>query len=215
MRHRTHSGLLLLMLASVPVGCDGGRRSVPTGPSTTQQAYTLSGAVSETTADGSLPIDGAKVVEPSSGRTVMTDASGFYSIPGLSTATRSILVSKGGYLSETKLVSMSSDTKLDVELKRVEGYSLYGVVFEITDAGEVPIEGVELYCDSCGSPNGHTFVNTDANGFYSLAYSQNGSHPLFVTKAGYRIVDQVLDQYGRITATVRGDTRFNIPLARR
>jgi hypothetical protein len=93
-------------------------------------------------------------------------------------------------------------------------YILSGVVFEVTDAGEVPIEGVELYCDSCGSPEGHTFVNTDADGFYSLAYAHDGSHPLFVTKAGYQIFDPT-DQLGRITATVRGDTRFNIRLTRR
>jgi hypothetical protein len=60
MRNRTHSGLLLLMLASVLVGCDDGRRSGPNGPSTTaQQTYTLFGAVSEMTADGSSPIEGA------------------------------------------------------------------------------------------------------------------------------------------------------------
>jgi Carboxypeptidase regulatory-like domain len=226
MRNRTHSGLLLLMLASVLVGCDDGRRSGPNGPSTTaQQPYTLFGAVSEMTADGSSPIEGAQVIvvrpelaDPSSGRIAMTDSNGFYSIPGLPRTTRSIVISKPGYVSETKLVSMSSDTKLDVELERVEGHILSGVVFEVTDAGEVPIEGVELYCDSCGSPDGHTFVNTDANGFYSLAYSNNGSHPLLVTKAGYQIFDptgKLLDQYGWITATVRGDTRFNIQLARR
>jgi carboxypeptidase family protein len=214
MRNRTQTGLLLLAFVSGLAGCDGGRRASPTGPSS-QQSYILSGAVSETTADGSSPIEGAQVADPTSGRTVVTDSSGLYSIPGLSTTTRSVLISKPGYVSETRSVSMSSDTKLDVELKRAEGYILSGVVYEVTDAGEVPIEGVELYCDSCGSPDGHTFVNTDANGFYRLAYSTNGSHPLFVTKAGYQIFDQVLDPYGRITATVRGDTRFNIRLARR
>jgi Carboxypeptidase regulatory-like domain len=215
MRNRTHPELLFLVFAAVLAGCDGGRRSgLPNGPSSTQQTYTLSGAVSEMTADGSLPIEGAQVADPTSSRTAMTDSSGFYSIPGLSRTTRSVVVSKPGYVSETKLVLMSSDTKLDVELNRVEGYILSGVVFEVTDVGEVPIEGVELYCDSCGSPDGHTFVNTDADGFYSLAYSSNGSHPLFVTKAGYQIFDPT-DQYGRITATVRGNTRFNIRLARR
>ena len=213
MKNRTQTGLLLLALASPLVGCDSGRRSSPTGPSS-QQSYTLSGGVSEMTADGSSPIEGARVADPTSGRTAMTDSGGLYSIPGLSTTTRSVLVSKPGYISEIRSVSMSSDTKLDVELKRGEGYILSGVVYEVTDAGEVPIEGVELYCDSCGSPDGHTFVDTDANGFYSFAYSNNGSHPLYVKKAGYEIFGPT-DQFGRITATVRGDTRFNIRLAGR
>ena len=97
-------------------------------------------------------------------------------------------------------------------------YVLSGVVFEITAAGPVPIEGVEVYCDSCGSPVGHTFVYTDAKGSYSLAWAMNGVHPLFVRRTGYEIFDptgKLRDQYGRISATVRGDTRFDIELVRR
>jgi hypothetical protein len=97
-------------------------------------------------------------------------------------------------------------------------YTLSGVVFELTEAGQVPIEGVEVYCDSCGSPEGHTFVYTDANGFYSLDWARNGGHPLFVTKAGFEIFDPagtLTDDHGRITATVSGDTRFDVQLVRR
>jgi hypothetical protein len=97
-------------------------------------------------------------------------------------------------------------------------YTLSGVVFELTEAGKVPIEGVELYCDSCGSPDGHTFVYTDANGFYSLDWTGNGVHPLLVRKAGFAIFDPagtLTDDYGRIAATVSGDTRFDVQLVRR
>ena len=97
-------------------------------------------------------------------------------------------------------------------------YVLSGVVFEITDAGRVPLEGVELYCDSCGSPDGHTSVRTNGNGFYSLAWTTNGVHALFVTKAGYEIFDPTgtrRDAIGRISATVRGDTVFDVQLVRR
>lgn len=95
-------------------------------------------------------------------------------------------------------------------------YTLSGVVFETTEVGRTPIQGVEVYCDSCGSPDGHTFVHTDANGFYSLGWAANGVHPLFVTKDGYRPPDSArLDDYGRIRATVNGDTRFDVELVRR
>ena len=214
MKTRAEAGLLLLAFAATFAGCDGSRRSSPNAPSP-QLSYTLSGAVSEMTADGPSPIEGAQIADSASGRTAMSDSGGLYSIPGLASATRSVLVSKPGYVSETKSVAMSGDTKLDVQLDRAGGHILSGVVFEVTAAGEVPIEGVELYCDSCGSPDGHTFVNTDVNGVYRLAYTSNGSHQLYVTKAGYQIADRLLDQYGWITATVRGDTRFNIQLARR
>jgi hypothetical protein len=97
-------------------------------------------------------------------------------------------------------------------------YTLSGVVFEITGEGQVPLEGVEVYCDSCGSPVGHTFVYTDADGVYRLEWTSNGVHPLFVTKAGYEIFDPagtLTDDYGRISAKVSGDTRFDVQLIRR
>ena len=86
-------------------------------------------------------------------------------------------------------------------------YTLSGVVFETTEAGRTPIPGVEVYCDSCGSPDGHTFVYTDASGFYSRDWTSNGVYPLFVTKDGYRHPTSAsLDHSGRITARVDGDT---------
>jgi hypothetical protein len=95
-------------------------------------------------------------------------------------------------------------------------YNLSGVVFEIAAAGLAPVEGAEVYCDSCGSADGHTWVYTDANGFYSLDWTSNGVHPLFVTKDGYRHPNGAsLDDHGRIRATVNGDTRFDVELVRR
>jgi len=213
----------LLTLAILSSACDGGASgptsATPTAPTPPAVvSYILSGAISEMTATGSAPIEGARVAETGSGRTAVTGFDGLYSIPGLSAMSRSISVTKWGYDAETRTVTMSSDTQLDIRLNRVASYILSGVVFEITATGRVPIEGVEVYCDSCGSPVGHTFVYTDANGFYSLAWAMNGAHPLFVTKAGYEISDptgKLRDANGRISATVRGDTRFDIELARR
>lgn len=76
---------------------------------------------------------------------------------------------------------------------------------------------MEIYCDSCGSPSGHTFVYTDADGFYSLAWAKNGPHPLLVRKAGYTLFDPTgtsRDGFGRVTATVLGDTRFDIQIVK-
>lgn len=97
-------------------------------------------------------------------------------------------------------------------------YTLSGVVSELMAAGQVPAEGVRLYCDSCGSPDGHTFTSSDANGFFSFSWAQNGVHPLLVWKDGYDVIDPA----GRLTdgtavknATVHGDTRFDIQIVRR
>lgn len=94
-------------------------------------------------------------------------------------------------------------------------YILSGVVFEMTAEGRVPIEGVEVYCDSCGSPVGHTFVSTDPNGSYSLSWAANGVHPLYVTKAGYQMFDPAGVVRDTIDAAVHGDTQFDIELVRR
>jgi len=110
---------------------------------------------------------------------------------------------------------MSGDTLLDFRLDRIVAYTLSGMVFETTAAGQTPVEGVEIYCDSCGSPDGHTFVYTDATGFYSLSWTMNGSHSLLIRKTGFEVVGPNGEPRGTIHATVRGDTRLDIELVRR
>jgi hypothetical protein len=129
---------------------------------------------------------------------------------------RSVRVAKDGYATGTVTITMTGDTQLDIRLERAGPYVLSGVVYEITEAGPLPLEGVQLYCDSCGSPGGHTFVGTDADGAYRFEWTYDGFHPLLVRKMGYRIIDstgRLLDDW--ITASVRGDTRFDIQLVRR
>jgi hypothetical protein len=100
----------------------------------------------------------------------------------------------------------------------VQTYTLSGTVFEVTPAGRIPVEGVEVYCDSCGSPDGHTFVHTDAEGFYSLAWTQNGIRPLLVRKAGYAVRNPTRtfpDGTGGTDPLVNGDTKYDFELVRR
>jgi len=206
---------ILFSLATLSSACDSPTApTTPLRPVTSSGPYTLSGVVSEMTADGSVPLANALVTDTSTAQVSRTDANGFYRITQLAAASHAITTTRAGYVTETRRVDLSGDTQLDIRLDRIASHTLSGVVFEITDGGQVPIEGVEIYCDSCGSPDGHTFVYTDANGSYSLAWTFDGVHPLYVTKAGYGIVDPT-DQFGRIAATVKGDTRFDIRLARR
>ena len=97
-------------------------------------------------------------------------------------------------------------------------YTLSGVVTEMSADGPKPVADVEVYCDSCGSPVGHTFAHTDAQGFYSFSWAANGVHPLLVRKAGYGVIDPTTtypDGTGVRIATVNGDTRFDILIIRR
>jgi hypothetical protein len=96
-------------------------------------------------------------------------------------------------------------------------YTLSGVVSELTAAGKVPAEGVQLYCDSCGSPDGHTFTASDANGLYTFVWAVNGVHRLLVWKDGYDVIDAqdwLADGTAVKNATVDGDTRFDIQIVR-
>ena len=153
-----------------------------------------------------------------SGRIAVTDVNGFYRLSELTSIPRTVSIGKSGYTTLNRTFSMTGDMQLDVRLDRIASFVLSGVVFEITEAGRIPVEGVELYCDSCGSPVGHTSVHTDSSGFYRFDWTAGGVHPLRVTKPGYEIFDPtgtLRDQLGRILATVEGDTRFDIRLERR
>jgi hypothetical protein len=104
-------------------------------------------------------------------------------------------------------------------------YSLSGVVFEVTSAGNTPVEGVDVYCDSCGPPIGHSSRLTGADGVYSFDGEGGvtaGGIPLFLHKRGYILPNQP-DQsgpngdswMGSVSVRVSGDTRFNIQIIRK
>jgi len=97
-------------------------------------------------------------------------------------------------------------------------YTLSGVVYELTTTGKLPVEGVRLYCDSCGSPDGHTHTSSDANGAYSFSWARNGIHPLWIWKDGYDVIGsmgRLADGTSVKNATVNGDTRFDVQIVRR
>ncbi len=97
-------------------------------------------------------------------------------------------------------------------------HTLSGLVFESTASGRVPVAGVEVYCDGCGSPVGHTFFTTAADGLYSFGWAYNGVLPLLVQKDGYSVVgatDILSNGMARRSVTISGDTRFDIELVRR
>ncbi len=108
----------------------------------------------------------------------------------------------------------------------LNGVTLFGVVFETTLTGPSPIADVLLYCDACGV-EGHTWLETDANGYYSFSgdldsgggiWLSSGPTVLLVAKEGYH------DPAGKPgttgfdsvrEVTINGDTRYDIQLVRR
>lgn len=212
-------GILLVALAAGFAGRDGSRATIPMTPTTpTRPTATLSGLVFSVTANGLSPVAGATVrLEIGSYRQdVLTDQNGRYRLAGLYDGRSTVTTTLDGYETDITPVTVSGDAVLDIGIVTRAPYTLSGMVFEETPTGRAPVADAYVYCDSCGSPEGHTVVYTDANGFYSLAWAYNGANPLFVTKADYEIADPRLrDGTGRVTPMVRGDTRFDVPLARR
>jgi hypothetical protein len=100
----------------------------------------------------------------------------------------------------------------------VAKFTLSGVVFEVTPAGKTPVDGVLIYCDTCG-PVGHSDRTTDATGAYSFEEVANGRTTLVLgSKLGYNLSRQDEPEptgwMGGVYATVSGDTRFDIQLVR-
>ena len=214
------AGLLVAISVTILLSaCGDSPTSSPTSPGVTDRpaapTYTLSGVVTAATEKGPVLVTGARVEESISRRVTTTDVNGFYSISGLAPTNNVVTVTKAGYVSDTRPITINSDTRLDIEvtLVPVVTYTLTGVVSEMTETGLVPIEGVQLYCDGCGSEFGHTFMYTDSNGFYSFSWLYPGYQTLLVSKEGYRTPPGQTD--GIFTMTVTGDTRLDIQLVRR
>ena len=104
-------------------------------------------------------------------------------------------------------------------------YTLSGVVFEVTSAGNTPVEGVTVYCDPCGPPEGHSFRSTGADGVYSFDGAGGvgvGSTMLFLSKRGYVLPNQPDisspngdGSMGGVTVRVTGDTRYDIEIIKK
>lgn len=178
------------------------------------QAFAITGVVTEMTDDGEAPVEGVRIMESAKLTTAYTNASGAYRLGGLRRSTFDLSISAPGYVDSTKSVTSTSDMQLDLRVVRAPSYVLSGMVFEATPGGRVPLEGVVLYCDGCGSPVGHTFVTTDAKGFYRFAWTLNGKTWIqFISKDGYRYAGPI-ESLG-IPVNVNGDTRFDIELVKR
>jgi hypothetical protein len=179
-----------------------------------EPAFTISGTITELTPDGEAPVDGVKIQESGTRSFVLTDATGTYRLGNLRLPSFTIVISKAGYDSITTPVTATSDVQINRRITRFLAFVLSGLVYETTPSGRVPLNGVVLYCDGCGSPDGHTFVTTDANGLYAFEWTRNGKNWIqFVSKDGYRYAGPI-ELFG-IPVTVDGNTTFDIELVKR
>jgi len=177
-------------------------------------AFSVSGVVTELTEQGEIAVEGVRVEESATNISTTTDARGEYRLSGLRRAEFEVSMTKPGYDTGPIPVNTTSDMRLDRRIERLASSVLSGMVYETTPNGRVPLDGVVLYCDACGSPVGHTFVTTDANGLYRFEWTLNGKTWIrFISKDGYRYAGPI--EPPGIPVNVIGDTRFDIELVKR
>ena len=143
----------------------------------------------------------------------LTGPDGAYTIAGLPPMTGSVVSTRSGYMSDSARRHDSGHTQLNIYIVRIPRYVLSGTVFKVGPAGDLPFEGVGIYCDGCGE-NGHTGVTTDANGFYSFQWVYAGNHELQLLLSGYWDPN-ARGPFGFTAVTVSGDTQFNLRLVPR
>ena len=107
--------------------------------------------------------------------------------------------------------------------------SLSGTVYEITADGRVPIPGIRVYCELCGTET-HQFAVADAHGFYIFpadlstgggVWLSGRRTPVFVEGGGYKDPDGLPffqgvcpRNYSCRDVLIEGDTRLDIELIR-
>jgi hypothetical protein len=220
MKHSSiYVGLVVSLLASAGCSRNPTSPSVPSAPSVPPGPaifYTLTGVVFVQTPDGPEPAKDVRVSVTGSTAGPLTAGDGSYTIAGLSAGPHTVSATRPDIVTVSRVITISGDTHLDVEVVEKPSFTLSGVVFERTATGTAPIENVEVYCDSCGSPYGHTFAHTDAHGFYSFSYTFPGANPLLIRRAGYgdppgQPPGPVAGSQWRVPIVI-GDTRFDIEL---
>ena len=222
----------LLMVASVACGSNS---YAPTVPSPSSQpvvpAFTISGVIVAQTPTGITPLEGAGVFI--NGHRGVTNEEGFYSIAGVEAIAfgNSVTASKAGYGTETRGLTISGDARVDFQLVRTALYSLSGVVYEVTSAGRVPIEGVrvEVYsmpCDERGAGClGFGFpigilqgAMTDKNGVYRISGLYTGkNNVIWLGKEGFEdpFPPRPEASEGGQFLTIDDHTPFDVQLVRR
>ena len=81
---------------------------------------TLTGVVTEVTSTGLMPVEGVLVYRgvTTGYRVAKTDTQGFYRIPGLFEGAGAVSTDKEGYESSKSLVSITGDTRFDIQIVR-------------------------------------------------------------------------------------------------
>jgi len=230
---------VVVSFALLVQACGGGGRpaALPTSPTDAQArdaTFTVSGVVF---GQGDAPIEGARV--GFANQQGMTDGSGSFSLAGVRQSYGGVFAVKAGYAAARKVLAVDGDMRFDFHLgPRVAIHTLSGVVEEMTPAGRMPIESVEVSaysCEdavaippffpagSCGLASISLAARTDRNGMYRITGLYAGrKNYLSASKAGFddpRTDPNAQEGSGHEgegqEVVIDGDTRIDLRLVRR
>ncbi|MDE0959184.1 MAG: carboxypeptidase-like regulatory domain-containing protein [Planctomycetota bacterium] len=136
------------------------------------------------------------------GNSVLTDATGSYSLDDIRTGDRDLRVSKEGYFSQTVVVTIEdgATTAADVALDALSFGSISGTVTD--GATDTPVEGAWVIVRSAGGGffGGWSVTNTDAAGAYSFSDVITGDREVRVFSPGF------FSETATVTVTDGADT---------
>ena len=223
---------LAVAIGFLMTACGGNAVPAPTSPSvlTPDPTFTVSGVI---VGQGGVPVEG--VLVRVAGKQGTTDGSGHYTLLGVPRSYGGASAVKAGYAATREILTVSGDTRFDVQLgPRVAIYTLSGVVSEVTATGLTPIEGalVEEYtCEEVSTRPPffnstcpiviYQATRTNKQGRYSFSGLYSGKeNTIGVSKEGFEDPFGISDGpegpgANNQAVTIDGDTRFDIELVRR
>jgi uncharacterized UPF0146 family protein len=161
--------LLLVFWLSLLISHCAGPIEQPTG--------SVKGVVKDS---DSQPIEGARVVVDTTNLQAITDSRGYYQLTSVPAGQRTLIASKSGYVSKSKVVNVGAGQTVTVDFKLASATStgtVQGTVWDnnaqpIQDA-TVAVQGTELQ------------TTTDSDGQYQITNVPAGQRTLIASKSGY------------------------------
>jgi len=191
---------LIATIVALSVACGSELPTAPSPPAPPPPTFTLTGTVMEARAEVRTPVRNISVEISPTLRTV-TDSAGNFSIPGLAEGTYLLHVRGPFHEPSSTTIRIQGDTRIDLEIVPLPIYAVWGIVYEDTEDGQVPVPGVFV-----NNSEIHATATTDATGAFRV-FALRGFAQISFSKSGY---------VGQARAIVMdGDVRLDVKLVRR
>jgi carboxypeptidase family protein len=159
--------------------------------------FTVSGTVTDGTSGGILPNIVIRITDGvNSGKTANTGSAGTYSIPGVVPGTMTLSASATGYVTATKSVSVSADTRVDWVLARV--------VTTTTTSISTTTTSVSTTTSASYGSGGGTNNSLDLSLFFTIAGGALRPSLVVTPKATYTVTGTFTANPNSRTGTIQG-----------